>query len=375
MRDISIETFSFVESFTYESSGILDEFKSLIVNWRARSYNEFTLTVLLENYTIDLLKNNSILLIDDCFFYVDSVLVDSNTAGLVNVRGKSLLGKATKRIVIPPYSTNSKRPELIAHELLDKNMITPTLSDRRLDYLSLAKAPNFGSDPISFQNSYGVLAEEVEQLCVAYDFCVRENAKNIVTPESEIEFYKGRDLSGDGGVEFRSNFDNLKSEGFEHSISDWATVAYVFGEGEGAKRKQVIVIQDMSTGKPTGLDVNEIYVDARDLQQSYQNEAGQQVTLTDEQYKAQLIQRGEQALSQRLEILNVSGEIDLTNQMFEYKVDYDLGDRVRVTSDLFGLTKTSVLTEMEEVWDTEGYHLTPTFDQESPTIFDKLRRK
>lgn len=374
MREISIETFTHVGGFTFESSGILDEFKSLIVNWRAYSYNTFALTVLLENYTVDLLKNNSILLIDDCFFYVDSVKIDSNATGLVNVSGKSLLGKTTKRIVYPPYSTKANRPELIAYELINKNAIATT-SDRQLKYLSLGSAPNFGIKAISYQNSYGVLAEEVEQLSETYDFCVREIPENIVTPESRIEFYKGRDLSGDGGVEFKAEFDNLKSESFEHSIDDFASVAYVFGEGEGAKRKMAITVQDLPTGRPQGLELNEIYVDARDLQQSFQNESGATRTLTDEEYHVQLLQRGEQALSQRRKILNINGEIDLENHLFEYKVDYDLGDRVRVTSDLFGLTKTSILTEMEEVWDTEGYHLTPTFDKESPTIFDKLRRK
>ncbi|HBC89940.1 MAG TPA: hypothetical protein DCZ00_00670 [Lactococcus sp.] len=360
--------------FDFVSEGILESFKSLNINWRAYKHHDFQMTALFNEHSINLLKVDTVLLIEDCFFYVEAVRVEDSTTGMINISGKSLAGKSTKRIVYPPYSTNSVRPEVIAYDLLNRNMITST-SDRQLKYLTLGATPNFGTNAIPYQNSYGVLSEEVNQLCTAYELCFREVPINLENPIAQIEFYKGRDLSGIGGVEFNLKFENMTSECFEHSIADWATAAYVFGEGEGANRKSVIVTQDISTGRPQGLDINEIYVDARDLQQTFQNDAGQQVTLTDEQYRAQLIQRGEQSLAQRPLILNINGDIDTKSQLFKFKKDYDLGDRVRQTSDLFGLTKTAILTEMQETWDADGHHLTPTFDKESPTIFDILKRR
>ncbi|WP_270346462.1 Gp37-like protein [Lactococcus petauri] len=99
------------------------------------------------------------------------------------------------------------------------------------------------------------------------------------------------------------------------------------------------------------------------------------MTLTDAQYKAALISRGISKLAEQEAILALNGDIDLETELFVYGKDYQLGDRVRFTSKLFNVTKTSVLAGIDETWDEAGHHMSPLWDKESPTVFDIIRRR
>ena len=97
--------------------------------------------------------------------------------------------------------------------------------------------------------------------------------------------------------------------------------------------------------------------------------------MTDAQYKAALTSRGIEKLSEQVEVLTLKGDIDLESELFEYGKDYKLGDRVRFTSKLFNITKTSVLAGIDETWDNTGHHMSPLWDKESPTVFDIIKRR
>ncbi|MFC4652629.1 siphovirus ReqiPepy6 Gp37-like family protein [Lactococcus nasutitermitis] len=372
-KELSIELFDHQGDFQFLSKGIFDNFKSCIVTWKAYSYNTFQLTVPLVPYYFPFFKADNVLSIADCYFYIDVMDYDGAQSNILTVSGKSLLGKASKRIINPPYSTNSAKPEAIIYDLINKTLISTT-ADKAISYLSIKVPPDFGGQALAYQNSYGTPSDEINSLADSHQICLREVQADLQNPKQEVQFYQGRDLSGEGGVEFGLKDEGLKSESLTRDISDKATVAYVFGEGEGTKRKMVMVSR-LPTGKPNGLDVCEIYVDARDLQQSYTDDSGKAVTLTDEQYLAQLTQRGNQALDEHSEKIQLNGEVNFNNLNFVYGKDYEVGDTVRVTSQLFGISKSSVLTAMQETWDDTGYHLDPTFDKDRVTLIQKIQRK
>ncbi|MBK5077646.1 siphovirus ReqiPepy6 Gp37-like family protein [Lactococcus lactis] len=372
-RDLTVEIFNRNLDFTYSSVGILDQLKSCIINWRAFNFDIFQLTLPLNSNAIPYLKSDNIFSINDSYFYIDSISYDSKQSNLMTVKGKSLLGKATKRIVIPMYATNSAKPEKIMFDLINKNMID-TVMDRMISFVSIQNPPDFGLTAISYQNSYGNVAEEIAAFAEGNSICIKEVQTNLETPASQIQFYKGRDLSGDGGVEFSLDDEGLKSESLTRDISDFYNVAYIFGEGEGSKRKSAIATK-LPSGKPKGEEVNEIYIDARDLQQTYTDDSGKEVTLTDDQYKAQLLQRGNQALTDHAEVIQIGGEANYNNLNFQYGKDYMVGDIVRQTNPRFGVSKVSTLTEMQETWDESGYHLDPTFDKDKVTLTKLINRK
>ena len=371
-RDLTIEIFSRVSGFTYRSEGFLDYFKSCIVNWRAYNFDLFQLELPLNSNVLPHLKPDNIFSINDHYFFIETLSYDSSQSILLTVKGKSLLGKAAKRIINPPYTTNSAKPEKIIYDLINKN-ITAAGTDERYDYLDIEPPPDFGTAALSYQNSYGYPSEEIASLAETSQICIKEVPTDLESPKSIIQLYRGRDLSGDGGIEFSLDDDGLKSESFTRDISDMANVAYVFGEGEGTARKSVIVYANGIV--PKGIGRAELYVDARDLQQRYTDDNGKEIVLTDAQYKALLTQRGQQKLAEHAEIIQIGGEANFNNLNFQYEADYQVGDTVRVTNPRFGFSKSSVLTEMQETWDETGYHLDPTFDKDRVTLTKIIKRK
>lgn len=383
---MDIEVFKRVgnSGFNFESAGILDTFKSLTANWRYYTYSEFSLTILLDelkeiisedtedatrrgNIITTLFTADSIININDVYFYIDRVICEDSTEGELVISGKSLRAKSLKRIIYRIYH-QTKRPEQIIYDHLNNEVVNPSQTSRKISYLSIASPSTLSTSTVDYQNSYGVVSDEIDTLCSTYDIGIKETATNLKTPNNKLEIVKGRDLSD--VVEFNVDFDNLLSESYESSNFDEATMAWVFGEGEGTARMNVKLNDNL-----VGLERDEIYVDARDIQKQTQDGNGKDITLTDAQYKAALTSRGVEKLSEQVEVLTLNGDIDLESDLFVYGKDYQLGDRVRFTSKLFNLTKTSVLAGIDETWDNTGHHMSPLWDKESPTVFDIIKRR
>lgn len=383
---MDIEVFKRVgtSGFNFESAGILDTFKSLTAKWRYYTYSEFSLTILLDelkeiisedtedatrrrNIITSLFTADNIININDVYFYIDRVICDDSTEGELVVSGKSLRAKSLKRIIYRIYH-QTKRPEQIIYDHLNNEVVNPSQTSRKIQYLSVVSPGTLSTSTVDYQNSYGVVSDEVDTLCSTYDIGIRETATNLQTPHNKLEIVKGRDLSD--VVEFNVDFDNLLSESYESSNFDEATMAWVFGEGEGTARMNIKLNDNLA-----GLEREEIYVDAKDIQKQTQDGNGKDITLTDTQYKAALTSRGVEKLAEQVEVLTLNGDIDLESDLFVYGKDYQLGDRVRFSSKLFNLTKTSVLAGVDETWDSTGHHLSPLWDKESPTVFDIIKRR
>lgn len=383
---MDIEVFKRVgtSGFNFKSAGILDIFESLTVNWRYYTYSRFSLKILLEDVQKIIFNNSeeiqrrkdilfslfisdNILNINDVYFYIDRVVCDDSTKGEVVISGKSLRAKSLKRIVYRIYH-QTKKPEQIIYDHINNEVVNPSQASRKIQYLSITSPGTLSTSTVDYQNSYGVVCDEVDALCSTYDIGIRETATNLQNPHNKLEIVKGKDLSD--VVEFNVDFDNLLSESYESSNFDEATMAWVFGEGDSSARLNVKLNDNLA-----GLEREEIYVDARDIQKQTQDGSGKDITLTDSQYKATLTSRGIEKLAEQEEVLTLNGDIDLESDLFVYGKDYELGDRVRFTSKLFNLTKTSVLVGIDETWDNTGHHMSPLWDKESPTVFDIIKRR
>ncbi len=383
---MDIEVFKRVgtSGFNFKSAGILDVFESLTVNWRYYTYSQFSLKILLEDVQKIIFNNSeeiqrrkdilfslfisdNILNINDVYFYIDRVVCDDSTKGEVVISGKSLRAKSLKRIVYRIYH-QTKKPEQIIYDHLNNEVVNPSQASRKIQYLSITSPGTLSTSTVDYQNSYGVVCDEVDALCSTYDIGIRETATNLQNPHNKLEIVKGKDLSD--VVEFNVDFDNLLSESYESSNFDEATMAWVFGEGDGSARLNVKLNDNLA-----GLEREEIYVDARDIQKQTQDGSGKDITLTNAQYKAALTSRGIEKLAEQVKVLTLNGDIDLESNLFVYGKDYQIGDRVRFTSKLFNLTKTSVLAGINETWDSTGHHMSPLWDKESPTVFDIIKRR
>ena len=357
---VELEVFKKLNDKDYDQLAVIDEFKSLVVNRRYYSANDFELKLALSMDNLEYLKVGNAVRIKDTFYYINYSQVPELETGELVVKGVSFFGLLNNRIIWENYSRQA-RPEVIARDLLSRHVVNPSNSSRKLHQLSLAPEVNLGSSSVQFQNSYGIVREQVEKLCETHDFGFKELMTDPYVPSARIEFYKGEDLSN--SVEFTTDAENVISESYERSDFDERNVALVAGEGEGAERELVTL------GNGSGLDRKELYVDARDLQSENDD-----VVMTTAEYRQALTERGQSKLAEHQPILILDGDINVHNQLYEYGVDYDLGDIVRRSSPTFKLFYNARITEIQEIYE-DGLHIIPTFGKRSPTLIDMIKRK
>lgn len=98
------------------------------------------------------------------------------------------------------------------------------------------------------------------------------------------------------------------------------------------------------------------------------------IKLSDEEYHAQLRQKGDKTLSEKTEIVSFEGQAE-TTVMFKYGDDFFIGDIVQISDDYGHETKSRVV-ELVTSDDEEGYTMYPTFSTISndalPTDYLKL---
>ena len=341
-----VEVFRRKSGFDYESTAVLDIWKSMSVKENFKSANTFETVVLLKYMPKELMDEDTVLLINNCFYYIDSIICDDLSSGLITISGKSLFAKSGKRIVYRIYNQTKR------------------------NYLSVEQPPAITNSNISYQNSYGNVEEEIEGLCESYNFGFDEipisNGRIGSTSNGQvgtnIRFRKSEDVSS--VVQFSAEFENVTNESLEKNNYDEATTALIYGEGEGKARKHTQVNNNLS-----GLERKEIYVDARDLQQTVDD-----VKMPDAQYIATLQSRGKEKLTEQPRVLALNGTINLNDSLFVYGRDYKLGDRVKRISS-FGYSDTVVLNSVTQTWDEKGYHIDGEFGNQSKTIIDVIKRK
>ena len=167
--------------------------------------------------------------------------------------------------------------------------------------------------------------------------------------------YAGADRSADNSdgnepVIFSQDFDNLISTTYSYDESLLKNTAIIGGEGEGEARFHAIVKSSAS-----GAARREVFVDASSNSRTYKDENGDEQTLTDAEYNAQLETVGLQAISGLAITETFDGEVDLMSGSFRYRDDFSLGDIVTIQDLEIGLYINARILEVTEVEDDSGY--------------------
>lgn len=215
------------------------------------------------------------------------------------------------------------------------------------------------------QLSWGSVLDGLEELAVAHGLGFRET----FAPETGVEtfsVYAGTNRSAPGDEYFVGYFGddvgNLSGIHILDSQADWKNVAVVAGQGEGADRKVVLV----SLGAETGDARRELWVDARDLSETYQvaTPTGEtdadgtprytytKHTYTEAEYAALLQARGMEKLAQQLRRLEVTA--DAEQGLMYYGKDYFLGDILPLKLTRYGLRLSARLTGVRTVYEASG---------------------
>lgn len=164
---------------------------------------------------------------------------------------------------------------------------------------------------------------------------------NLENDELTFNVWRGLDRTENQNenswVTLSKNFENIQNDKYATDETKYKNVAIVAGEGEGSERT-VIEINKIKDGE----ERKELYVDARDLQQSDD--------MTDNEYIETLKQRGEEQLQDYNRVETTEFEVDPDSNL-EYKVDYDIGDKVTYKNEDLELYVENRIVEISEVFE------------------------
>ena len=160
---------------------------------------------------------------------------------------------------------------------------------------------------------------------------------------------------------FSRDRDNVLQLEYQKNTVTELTEITVKGEGD-------IVVKVQSDESVSGLKLKEGYVDvSSDIPRTVNN-----VELPYQSYVNMLNIRAQALLSESTvnECINISLYL-LSN--FQYKKDFFLGDIVSCTDKRTGISINLRITQVNEVWDINGYTIGLTLGEPVPQIFDRVK--
>ncbi|NFQ85111.1 hypothetical protein FDG04_07270 [Clostridium sporogenes] len=371
-----------------ELKGILDTFTSLRWIRRYSKTGEFELHCTLNFNTLELLKRENIIYkkddVEAGYIETRQLKIGEDGQEYLEVKGDFLTNYLDRRISWNRVNFYGRTEELM-RELVNYNAINPANINRKIPSLALGNLKGFIED-IKYQNSFGNIIECLENISNTNNLGYR-NLLDIKNRKILFDVYKGVDRTINNGTIapciFSRDFENILEQEYMDSLNNYRNTTLIAGAGEGKDRK----ITSIENGK--GLDRYELYVDARDIQDTEEkkkivtetdeegniteHEETEEVEIPWERYKPLLIQRGKEKLEECQEIQTFDSKIN-TNGNNVYKKDFDLGDIVTVVDKNWGIRIDTRITEIEEVYEEKGLEVNITFGNNIPTIIDKIKQ-
>ena len=330
--------------------GVMENQTSLL--WRRR-YNEpgeFELYAPITDDNLKLTEKMNLIWMrgcDEAGVIEDRKLEESDTKNEITAKGRFISSYMDRRLIKDTVNFTGK-VEVAMRQLLSGAVPIPRVQ--------LGELQGF-EELVDFQATYKNLLDYEEKLAksAGLGFRFRPDFDEKVI---YFEVYKGVDRTTSQGVNnrvtFSESYNNLNNTIYRENDQLLKTVAYVGGEGEGSARTIVKI------GDATGLDLREVFVDAKDIRQD---------ELSADQYKAALTTRGQEKLAE--DIVSRSFECDTGADVnYKYKENYDLGDIVTVKKKAWGITQDQRMTEVQEIYEYGGRRIQPTFGDSLPESID-----
>lgn len=374
-KKIQITVFQITNTI-FEPIGDLSQFTSIILPDAFNGYGNFELWAPIMDDNSELLKKDNILWAGGENAYIIEIVkstVDNDGEKVYNVKGRSLERFLCDRIVWGGY-TKTGYTSTIMYDLVYQNCVNPTNSNRKLPWLVNATDLQLGKKITQYQKTGGEVYDALTSLASDSDI----GFSIIFDPRNKQLIFEVRagvdrtidNTDGNDPVVFSTDLEDILSSSYYSNNEDEKSMALVQGEDSGSARKSVTV------GAVNGVGYNrrELYVDARDLQSEVYNEDGTSTKLTEAQYLATLVQRGEEKMAEHLATETFDAQIrQFGDVQYEFGVDYVKGDKVTVIDKQLMIQVSARITSVEEDFDDE-YALVLTFGYSYPTILLKVKR-
>lgn len=369
-----------MELYIYDTGlvlhGVIDEITTLIWTRRYWACGEFKLLVPFTETHVALLKKYRLIMKrrDNEAGEIRYVNIKKNTQGLeeIEVQGRFTTNWIGKRVVLNQIITTDRTQNILRRIVLE-NVVSPAVAARRIGNIYLADVSGISRDNIEYASEYMVnalLACETAAKASKLGFHIYTD---IRAQRHYFRVYDGRDLTADqtenAPCVFSQEFDNILEQEYTNSIENLRTTAYVGGEDRQDAPRRVVEVG----GVAAGLERDEVFTNATDITQTYKNNAGVDVTMTNAQYDEMLAQRGRAELEHFAETLAFSSKVN-THSNLKYKEDYDLGDRVTCVNKRWGVKINVRITEIAEIYQKNIEEIEITFGESLPVLLDVIRQ-
>ena len=374
-KQIQILVFK-VDDNTFENIGEVNQYDSLIWPDKFNGYASFELWAPITEENSEYFKKGNILWCGGDNAAVVEIVksaIDDKGTKTFNVKGRTLEMLLTTRIIWGTYNASNKYASTAMYDIVKQNCISPTNASRKIPYLECAEDKQLGGK-MSVQKTGGEVYDAITTIAgskdLGFNMLFRPKEKKLI-----FEVVAGVDRTIEQSevdpVEFSTDLEDILSSSYYTNNQDEKNVAFVQGEGDGTSR----VSQISGNNELEGFSRKELYVDARDLQSETVNEDGTTTSLTPDEYKAALINRGDDKLSECEVTETFEAQIRVFGDIqYEFGKDYQKGDKVTVRDRQLNVVVSARITEVEEDFDDE-YALVLTFGYSYPTIMQKVKQQ
>ncbi len=263
------------------------------------------------------------------------------------VSGRSAECILSQRIVFHKFDYSGYVDECI-YQLVTENAVNPTRSpspvmngNRKIEELTIGTG-HFSENSITTQLNGENLLKAIQDICVSADF----GFQVIFTGTGFVfRLYQGNDRSQT--VIFSPEFENIGSTEYFYDMTTYYNLIQETGDFNSTRYR----VEDIESSEIGGLYLREKHIDAESIETDE--------TTTVSNFIQILRQRAKQNRYQAKEKKDFSGEV-VNTDMYQYGIDYNLGDTVRIVNG-YGIEGTATVTEITETENSSGYRLIPTF--------------
>lgn len=292
-------------------------------------------------------KGNYVKLPNKRFIWVITSVQYTFTAGgarMISAKGKEAKWLLSKRIIQKPLQLPLTLTNAI-YKLFSDNIGENASKERKINNFEL-QLINIDINLTDTQAPRGNLLEFVNNLLKNY------NCGSQVIYDAGILKYtiiQGRDKRQ--SIKFSQSLDNLLYSTYLSDDEGLATNALVVSTVE-----EVDYTQEYPTTGPTGIDRAEILVNSN-LSTKYTDASGveQETTPTSSLYKGWQVEEAKKELTNHKAVIEVNGEIDLNNSIYEFDNNFFLGDIVGVQDEHFNFKIAPRILKYTISQDANGY--------------------
>lgn len=344
----------------YNKLKVLDAFASLIWTDRYWAHGDFEVTLpaamptellgfINQTKYLSFPYSNSLMILDDT-----RIKSDPEDGDLFIIKGNTLPKVLDRRIVWDQTVLSGNLQDEV-ERLLYENVISPADPDRIIPNFTFLPSTDPAITALVIDSQF--MGEELD--VVISDICRSNNigyrVERQLNGDWQFELYAGVDRSKNQSVNqhviFRPSLENLLNAEYLETNSLLKTGALVAGSaGIGNVRRTISVPSPDGWG--AGLDRREKFVSASISRNTADGE------LTDEEYDAQLIGKGLEALATCPYIRAFDGQV--STDMYAFGTHYYMGDILQI-ADNYGHSSESRVTEMIYSQDKASVMMYPTF--------------